>query len=195
MARTRVRSLDFSIAHVQGVVRYQSPPPNKLLAHRYLQTAIGFGPLDNGTNYPAPKRDDEKIQKCDCNTVFYSLVVCCSLCQINAPPAALTYALNKSPQIQPANHERCSRARWAFWKQYCDSVYVSQSVFEWGWATRCRIGDPIFASCLSRFHCSSLVAYHHTQIPLCNSYQRYNPALGIRRLVRKCTRPMDISCA
>ena len=100
MARTRVRSLDFSILHVQGVVRYQSPPPNKLPAHRYLQTAIGFGPLPAGNNYRTPQRGDEKIQKCDCNTVFYSLVVCCSLCQINAPPAALTYALNKSPKSQ-----------------------------------------------------------------------------------------------
>ena len=76
-------------------------PTTKLPTYQYLQTGIQFGPLPNGTNYPTPQRGDEVIKKCDCNTVFYSLVVACSLCQINSPGAPLTYASAKTKN--PAN--------------------------------------------------------------------------------------------
>ena len=79
-------------------------PPTKFPIHQCLQTAIGFFDLPSGHNYLTPQRDNEVIKKCDCNTVFYSLVVACSLCQINATTNPLTYALRKSPTILLTNH-------------------------------------------------------------------------------------------
>jgi len=66
------------------------PTPTKSPAHQYLQTAVVFGALLNETNYvPPQKTSDAALKKCECNTVFYSLVVACSLCQIFAPPGPL----------------------------------------------------------------------------------------------------------
>ena len=149
------------------------PTPTKLPAHQYLQTAFIYGQLASGYIYPGPSTDDEPHKKCQCNTVLYSLVAACTLCQNYAPSDPLPYALSKSPKSHPTNHERCSRASWVVWSQYCDAVFVTTSV-----------RGPVSLS--------QLVAYHHMQLPLPDSSQRFNTALGVYRLVCKCTRRMDV---
>jgi len=171
-------------------------PPTKLPTYKYLQTAVHFSELSKGTNYQAPQPTDLKSTKaCFCNTVFYSLIAACSLCQYYSSGVPLRYALSKSPKSQPTNHGRRCCASWPFWSQNCDKVYIAQSVRGWGWATHRKIGGPIIASCLPRFPCPSLVVYHHVQVPLHNPFQHFNTTLGVYRLGRKCARPIDVSRA
>jgi len=68
-----------------------------------------LGPLSNGSNYVTPQKDDADQKKCGCNTIIYSLYTACTLCQTNTTVVPNT---------------------WAFWSQYCDSVYVTQYPFD-----------------------------------------------------------------
>ncbi|KAF9647246.1 hypothetical protein BDM02DRAFT_3261818 [Thelephora ganbajun] len=60
-----------------------------------------LGPLQQGTNYVTPQRNSS-AQKCQCNTVMYSLYMACTACQ--------------NVTTQP----------WTFWSQFCTDVYVTQ---------------------------------------------------------------------
>ena len=71
----------------------------KMPAYQYLQTVIEFGQLQDGSNYQTPQIDDATGKQCNCNTVFYSLIVACSLCQINSTDSPFTYALSISPRV------------------------------------------------------------------------------------------------
>ena len=81
------------------------PPTMKLPTYQYFQTAVQFGSLPVNTNYIPPQKNATVTLNCDCNTVLYSLVAACSLCQINAPSSPNRYALSKPPKSLPTNHE------------------------------------------------------------------------------------------
>ena len=100
MAWTHVPSVGRLIVHAQRNVRCQSPKNlTKSSTHQYLQTVVAYDALTSGTNYVPPQKNDAAVKKkCECNTVIYSLVVACSLCQTFAAHGPQRYALSKSPQ-------------------------------------------------------------------------------------------------
>ncbi|KAF9791938.1 hypothetical protein BJ322DRAFT_1026287 [Thelephora terrestris] len=59
-----------------------------------------LGPLAQGTNYVTPQKNST-AEKCQCNTVMFSLYMACTGCQ------------NVTTQS------------WSFWSQFCDQVYVT----------------------------------------------------------------------
>lgn len=80
-----------------------------------------LGPLQQGTNYLTPQRNDQLGKQCDCNTVMFRyevdpyvhsarglIVVLCSLYM------ACTACQNVTTQS------------WRYWSQFCDVVYVTQ---------------------------------------------------------------------
>jgi len=77
----------------------------------YLQApCLGYltyvlGPLENGSFYRLPTKNDTRGLKCDCNTVIYSLYSACEACQ-DAPTRS-----------------------WGEWSQNCNDVYVAQYPF------------------------------------------------------------------
>jgi hypothetical protein len=65
------------------------PLPTRLTAHRHLQiAAVVLAPLNDNAYYPPPQKNDTAQNECGCNTIIYSLISACSICQrsYNATP-------------------------------------------------------------------------------------------------------------
>jgi len=68
-----------------------------------------IGPLGNYTSYSCPQQNDAGQQKCGCNSIIYSLIAACALCQTD---------------------QNASSVAWSEWARLCDVVYVVQYPFQ-----------------------------------------------------------------